>query len=94
MAKNDDDNDFIELLELLKNKKYRGMVKEMVFHPEKIVTVLEEESGQLLASAQDFLEKMAKHKGGHPIAFCWGETKSLCGKGTLACIGGTKPKPP
>jgi len=94
MAKNDDD--FAALLDLL--KQHREILREIVFHPEKITAALADKSVQrLLArapSAAKFLDYMIDPKDGYPIAFCYCNTKSLCGKGSLFCAGGTRPNVP
>ena len=92
---NNNDDDFAALLELLKQN--RAVIREIVFHPEKIPAVLDHKGAKkLLRSAppaKRFLKYMAKTDDGYPVAFCWAETQSLCGKGTLMCVGGTKPPP-
>jgi hypothetical protein len=87
------DDTFAALLDLL--NKHREMIREIVFHPDKIPPSLTDKAGRKLlsgpVSATEFLTYIAKPADGHPIGFCYADTKSLCAKGTLCCVGGTKP---
>jgi hypothetical protein len=91
MSNNDDS--FEVLLELLKQN--REIIREIVFHPERIPAVLAHKKARKLLrdapSAAEFLKYMVAETDGYPIAFCYCGTRSLCGKGSLFCVGGTKP---
>ena len=91
---NKKDNSFDELLDLLKENP--GAIREIMFHPEKIPKLLKSRTARRLArdgSTRQFLDYMSSPADGVPLAFCYGGTQSLCGKGTMACVGSTKPSP-
>ena len=95
MKKND--NGLGELLALLKD--HPELMKELVFEPTKITTLLRSKPARRLVlgvDAKKFLKYVASSKDGYPIAQCFAETRLLCAKGTaqVLCGGGTLPKPP
>jgi hypothetical protein len=88
------DKGFDALLEVLKANP--EAIREIAFHPEKIPKLLKSKAARRLARdnrTTQFLAYMAAPADGYPIAFCYGGTQSLCGKGTLACVGNTRPNP-
>lgn len=89
---NKNDSGFDELLKAL--QKNPGVIREIVFHPEKIKKLLKSKAARKTISKAtfDFLEYIAKPEDGYPIAFCYGGTqKGLCAKGTGHCAGATRP---
>jgi hypothetical protein len=101
MKKNKEDG-LQELLQLLQQNP--GLIKDLIFNPEVIASVLHSKKARRLlrgvdpaADSQLFLEYVAGPDDGYPIAQCFARTALLCAKGTkisLPCVSGTKPKPP
>jgi hypothetical protein len=92
MKKND--RGMTELLSLL--KAHPDLIRDLVFDPNSIIRVLRSRSARRLVrgrDVQEFLTRMAAPEDGYPISQCYGATKALCGKGTAACVGNTKPSP-
>jgi len=83
-----------ELLGLL--RAHPELIRDLVFDPYSIMKVLRSRSARRLVRGQDveaFLMRMAAPVHGLPISQCYGGTQSLCGKGTMACVGNTNPHP-
>jgi hypothetical protein len=90
-----------ELLQLLQQNP--GLIRDLVFNPEVIASVLRSKKARRLlrgvdpaADAQLFLEYVAGPDGGYPITQCFKRTSLLCAKGTkisLPCSSGTRPAP-
>ena len=92
MKKND--RGMTELLDLLKT--HPGLVRDLVFDPGSILWVLKNKSARRLVRNREvrrFLTRMAAPAGGYATSQCYSGTQTLCGKGTLACVGNTKPTP-
>jgi hypothetical protein len=94
MKKND--NGLGELLALL--KAHPELMKELVFEPTKITSLLRSNAARRLVlgvDAKKFLKYVASPEDGYPIAQCFKETHLLCAKGTkqALCGGGTLPHP-
>jgi hypothetical protein len=92
MKKND--RGMTELLSLL--RAHPDLIRDLVFDPNSIMRVLRSRSARRLVrgrDAQEFLTRMAAPADGYPISQCYAATKTLCGKGTMACVGNTKPIP-
>jgi hypothetical protein len=94
MKKND--NGLGELLALL--KAHPELMKDLVFEPTKITTLLRGNAARRLVlgvDAKKFLKYVASSKDGYPIAQCLKETRVLCAKGTAQalCGGGTSHPP-
>jgi hypothetical protein len=88
------DKGFDELLELL--KEHPEVIREIMFQPEKIPKLLKSRTARRLATdgaTFQFLDYMSSPADGVPLAICYGGTQSLCAKGTMACVGNTKPAP-
>ena len=96
------DDGLDELLDLLKLNP--GLMKEIVFNPESIASLLESSAALALVRGTDpgtlvdantFLKYVAGPDDGYAIAQCFSGTQLLCGKGTRysvkKCAGGTKP---
>jgi hypothetical protein len=84
-----------ELLELLKT--HPELIKELVFDPTSIQSLLESKAARQLAlgvDAKKFLRYVAGSEDGYPIAQCLEKTKLLCAKGSkvvvVACGSGTQ----
>jgi hypothetical protein len=98
---NNNDNGLDELLDLL--KKNPRLVKEIVFNPEIVMSMLGSKAARrlvkgvdatVLVDATTFLKYVAGPIDGYPIAHCFKRTVVLCAKGTkygVKCAGGTKP---
>ncbi len=88
-----DDKGMEELLELL--KAHPELIKELVFDPTHVQTLLKSEAARQLTLGVDtkaFLMYVAGPEDGYPISQCFRGTKLLCAKGTkhALCVGGTK----
>lgn len=97
--KKNNDSGLDELLKLLQQNP--GLIKDLIFNPEVISSVLQSKKARRLlrgtdpaAQAKRFLGYVAGPIDGYPIAQCFKQTSLLCAKGTkisLVCSGGTKP---
>ena len=92
--KKKNDRGMNELLALL--KAHPELIRDLVFDPNSIMRVLRSKASRRLVrgqNVQEFLLRMANPKDGYPIAQCYKQTRVLCGKGTVICVGNTNPHP-
>jgi hypothetical protein len=83
-----------ELLRVM--QAHPELIRDLVFDLDGITKLLRSRSARRLIRGYDvdqFLMRMGEAGNGSPLSQCYFSTQSLCGKGTIACVGATTPLP-